>query len=351
MTERPPARDGATETSGKGTVECVPYRPSMRSDLAALWSELFSEQRNFQPMTPERWRDRIELANRGEAFEPELFRVAFDGSRPVGFIHGGIWEGPFLSSLVPENDPQSGGFSAMGYVALVGVDVEWRRRGVGTALIDSLRAAIGRLREPGLPLVVDGRAYNAFYGNFFAPRPPLWGTTEGVAVEHRNVDARAFLESVGFRVEREAVSLTMAPAEYRAAPRQAYEPEIPIEVVEDDDYQAILGARGGAAFPYPNASHSWVAIHERTQIGCLIAYPFDETARESKRWGIHSLEVSPEHRGRGVARQVLARAVEFWEARGVEEVEALVLPEESPGAQQLYATFGFEEAARWWVFA
>ncbi len=343
------SRPGDSETD-RAQCECVAYRTSMREGLVAVWNDAFGSRRNFLPMDIDRWKDRIELANQGDAFEPELFRVALVDGSPVGFVHGGIWEGEFLTSLVPDNDPSAGGFGAMGHLSLIGVATTHRRRRIGSALLDSLRDTIGVLREPGLPLVVDGRVFNAFYGNFFAPRPPLWGTTEGVAVAADDDASRAFLENVGFKVDQIAQSLVTDPRIPRDATRQAYEPELDIEVVEDDDYQAILGSQGGTSFPYPNQSHSWVAIHDRVQIGYLIAFPFEE-GPEEKRWGIYSLEVEPKHRGRGVARRLMSRAMEFWRERGVTEVEALVLPDESPGAGRLYASAGFESAAEWLIFA
>ena len=67
----------------------------------------------------------------------------------------------------------------MGYLALIAVRSGERRRGVGARLLSSLRDTLdGR---GGAGLRADGRAYNGFYGNYFAPLAPFWGTTEGVA--------------------------------------------------------------------------------------------------------------------------------------------------------------------------
>ncbi|MCA8961997.1 MAG: GNAT family N-acetyltransferase [Planctomycetes bacterium] len=336
-----------TDESASTDLEIVSYRASMRDAMVTLWNELFHEQRNFVPMTREIWRARIELANAGEAFEPELLRVAWRDGRAVGFAHGGIWEGEFLRSLLPESSDDHE-LSVVGHLSLIGVAIDQRGRGLGTRLLASLKSSIELLRGPGRRMVIDGRVYNPFYGNFFAPRPPLWGTTEGAAVPRDDLAARGFLESCGFRAERWAWSVVADPREGELPDEVC---DVELELAAETNYQAILETPDGTPYPFPNASRTWVASHGGQQIGSLVVYPFAEAdPAASERWGIHALEVATPYRGRGVATRLLGAAMDQWRRAGVREVEALVLPEESPGARRLYAKFGFRDVAEWCIF-
>lgn len=331
------------------TWECEAYTTAHRGELVRLWNGVFEGERHFEPMTRATWRDRIERANEGEEFDPDALWVAIDGGRAIGFAHGGLWEGEFLRHLLPENHPERGGHSAVAYLAMIAVDPAHRRRGVGRSLVEHLHRSLADRVGAEIPLLADGRAFNPFYGNFFSPRPVPWGTPEGPAVKRDDAGTVAFFEALGFR--RDSAALTVELDLRDRVPQRAPTPQadgvhFEGEIVTEDDYQPILGSSGGNAYPFPNRSRTWVAVDGMEQVGCLIAYPFSD----DRCWAIYSLEVQPSHRGRGVGRALLHAGIEELVSRSASHLEALVLPDEAPGAYHLYRSFQFQEVESWWVF-
>lgn len=325
---------------------CEPYSTSHRGEVVRLWNRVFEDEPRFRPLTRALWRERVEQANAGEEFDPDLLWVAIREGRMVGFVHGGVWTGEFLRQLLPDNRSDSGGHDAVGYLAMVGVDPEARRQGVATSLVRALSGALRERHGEATPLLLDGRAFNPFYGNFYAPRPVLWGTPEGPAVRRSNEAADLFLRAQGFHPESGALTLRAELSECPSpGSAQALGRSLSVEVCVEPDYQPVLGSNRGNAYPFPNESATWLAIADEAQVGALIAYPCSD-----RTWAIFSLEVESAYRGRGVGRHLLHRCITALKERGVSSLEALVLPEESPGALHLYQSFRFQEVESWWVF-
>lgn len=335
-------------------MKIVPYRKGLRGDLIEAWNRIFATRRNFVPMTRTSWRDRIEAASGQPSFEPRLFRLAVDGTTVIGFVHGGFWEDEFLATLAPEQEGLDAQTTCLGVLTMIGVIPERRRAGVGTALLQSLRDEMGKLRDPTIALRADGRVYNPYYGNFFAPAPPPWGTTEGVSVLASDAATRGFFSARGFHEAHTALSLVMDPRRLTSETPPVDDVQRPLacEIVEEDDYQPILGSPTGIAFSHENLSHTWVAVHGDVQVGTIIAYPFAAAAPSAPvtRWAIYSLEVEPQYRGCGIARQLLWCALRHFRALAMEEVETLVIPQQSPAALRLYRSAGFREAEAWIVY-
>ncbi|MFN0060185.1 MAG: GNAT family N-acetyltransferase [Planctomycetota bacterium] len=333
-------------------MKIVSYRKGLRGDLVEAWNRIFATRRNFVPMTRTSWRDRIEAASGQASFESRLFRLAVDGATVIGFVHGGFWENEFLATLAPEQGSVAAQTTCLGMLTMIAVVPERRRTGIGTALLESLRAEMGKLRDPAIVLRADGRVYNPYYGNFFAPAPPPWGTTEGVSVLASDVATRGFFSARGFHEAHTALSLVMDPRRLMSETPPIDDVERPLscEIVEEDDYQPILGSATGIAFSHENLSHTWVAVHGDVQVGTIIAYPLAAAGKPATRWAIYSLEVEPQYRGCGIARQLLWSALRHLRALAIEEVETLVIPQQSPAALRLYRSAGFREAEAWIVY-
>lgn len=333
--------------------EFVEYRPTYRSELIQLWNRVFEGRRHAVPLDRTRWSQAIDRPE----LEPAYFRIALVDGRVAGFAHGGIWDGAFLECYRPEEP------SVMGYLAMIAVDPEFRRQGLGRLLVRSLGETIqtreqDRLGEHRVRIEADGRMFNPYYGNGLAPRPPLWGTTEGVAVPIDDTETRCFFGALGFEEEVEAVSLTLDLASVAPLSGEPFDAEL--EIVTDHDYLAELGTNRGSTFGETNRSRTWVAAKSSTQLASLVAFPMTAPARraagaqtdrsgEASRWGIHSVEVSPEARGMGLGSHLLRRFLSDLRDEGVSQVETLALPEESSAAWRLYDSAGFREVARWVV--
>ncbi|MEM7164951.1 MAG: GNAT family N-acetyltransferase [Planctomycetota bacterium] len=311
------------------------YRSVDRPALIQLWNDVFREQRHFLPMTEQLWRERIErtLDSGGgdTAFEPELLRVAHDDQQVVGFAHGGEWHEAWCRALFPGTR-----LRAAGYLACIAVTPAARRSGVGRGLVASLRATIDQRAGASVPLRVDGRMFNPYYGNGRAPTAPLWGTPEGLAVAAGDAAMRAFLADCGFLEHQTAVALAATPSAGRASQR------CKIEV--RDDCSPVLGTDLTEPFLETNRSRTWLALRDGEAAGALVAYPLS-----GRVWGIHSLQVHPDHEGSGLGSALISRLLSDL-VEVADSVEVLTLPEESPGALHLYSKAGFQPVADWLIF-
>jgi len=329
----------------------VEYSVPRRDAVIALWNRVFQAMRNFVPFDRARFRARIEdlsIPGGGDAFagsgplrfDPRHFRIALDGDEAVGIVHGGTWEDEFLARLLP-----GGKRARVGTLLVIAVDPAHRRRGIGRALLADLVATLGRTSGVEGPLRADGRGFNPFYGNFFAPLPPPWGTPEGIALPAEDAAGRAFFRALGFR--EEAVAATRLGI-LDDRPRFAREIPAALVVEEVADWQPILGTDDGVAFPLANDSRTWILREGDHQRAALVAYPLRP---DGSRWGIHSFEVESARRGEGLGRLLLEYSLAAIAARGAKEVEALAIPAEAPEADRLYEKLGFATAAQWVVLA
>ncbi len=317
----------------------VPFESVLRSGVVALWNEIFAVRRNFRPLTVETFRARIEECRASPTFRADHFLVALDGAQAVGFAHGGLWEPWFAARLFPAAAPA-------GYLAVIGVAAARRRQGIGSALLVALRSAV--VRGSG-SFVADGRSFNPFYGNFHTPLPPLWGTTEGLAIPEDDGATNAFFLRAGFRTAARAVSLRI---ELRDGARQP-PPELPVALRVLDDYVPGLGTTLGLSFPIANSSRTWVVDGDGVQLGYLCAYPFSDSKRarqEPVPWGIHSVEVTKAARGRGLGAHLVGAFLAWLRERRAPWAEVLAVPEESPEAVRLYERAGFRAEAAWTIY-
>ena len=96
-----------------------------------------------------------------------------------------------------------------------------------------------------------------------------------------------------------------------------------------DDFEAVLSVRGYRGF---------VAREAETLAGYAVAMVIADEAT------LANIATLPEHRGKGVAKALLAHALDDCRKRGASEC-FLEARESNAAARKLYASFGFTEVA------
>jgi L-amino acid N-acyltransferase YncA len=94
------------------------------------------------------------------------------------------------------------------------------------------------------------------------------------------------------------------------------------------------------------ASHLWLVAEEDDQV-VGYAYAARFHPRAAYRWSVEaSIYLSPDARGRGIGKALLADLLERLRAMGFVNVfGGTALP--NPASERLLESFGFKEAARW----
>jgi len=98
----------------------------------------------------------------------------------------------------------------------------------------------------------------------------------------------------------------------------------------------------------------WISLGPREDYSKLQRSPVMKPVDDQYVWSIVCFVVPSEHRRRGVARALLAGAIEYARKRGVRLLEAYPIDKAEPsagdsswfGSQTMYDAEGFEEVAR-----
>jgi len=91
-----------------------------------------------------------------------------------------------------------------------------------------------------------------------------------------------------------------------------------------------------------------LAFADDAAIGIAVCFAGFSTFRARPLLNIHDLAVLPEYRGKGVGRALLQAAEDYARRQGCCRLTLEVL-ENNAGAQALYRSFGFDDAARFLV--
>lgn len=321
------------------SIKCRPFDESDKGPLATLWNDTFKDMRNFMPVSEDVLNKYI-FHNRNaiEAFDPGGFIVAEKDGEIVGFVHAGVRNETFCKTAYPD---WPGG--SEGYVGMIAVAAPARRNGVGTALMNAAKKYLyGTTR-----IIVDGQCLNPFYGNSAGPAPALWGTTEGASVPSGDQAVRALFDKFGFEKRYTAVSMELNLSSFKKTPvklpdgftsfsenKSMPAPGAPVDLKVplngDFDFEAVavesggIVAAAGSRFPMKGVNDSKDAIYE--------------------------IKVLPDFRSRGLGSYIINELIKSAEARGATVMEVLTVPDLSPGAEELYAAFGFKEAAKWDIY-
>lgn len=317
------------------TSDIVSYRDELLPAVVRFWNGNFSDRLNFFNVTEDLFRIRVvERRTAIESFDPAGLLLAVENNDVVGMIHAGIQPEEFCRAV----DGNWGGGSR-GYVALICVDRDRRRRGIGKRLWD--RAMEYLAGTAGI--IVDGQCLNMFYGNSDAPIAPFWGTPEGISILWNDDATRNFLAQRGFQPRFRAIHLRMSLNDVKTS-----SPPTGIDLSIIDNRIPILGASPDEASPVPAEFRAFVALRGGAVVSSLIVYRLAEVAPDA--YAIYEMQTLDAFQGKGIGRSVLAAAMRDMMRSGGTSCQVLTVPDLSPAAEAFYRNSGFTPIAEWAIY-
>jgi GNAT superfamily N-acetyltransferase len=185
------------------------FAPEDLDPLVAFWNRAFAGRRNFSPLAAVDFQDRVlDCA----AFDPAglilawhtVGHTAAQTTTLVGMVH---------AFRPPPASPAYAGWGRHHTLALIYVEPEMRRQGIGERL---LRAAENWLYY--CPVFVASQAQPC-YGALEAPRPPFFGSTQRMGIAAGESELIRFLAHRGYRAHDPGeISLRLAHLGTRAQP-------------------------------------------------------------------------------------------------------------------------------------
>jgi GNAT superfamily N-acetyltransferase len=322
-----------------------PFQPVDLPVLVDFWNRVFADRHNFAPITPAEFQSRILAC---PAFDPQGLILAWrhtpdQPAALIGFVHA--LRPPPATAIYGRVTPAH-------HLAMLMVDPAHRRQGIGSRL---LQAAENWLYY--CPIQVGGHAQPC-YGTLEGPRPPFFGSTQGMTVSVHDRDLLGFLSRRNYRVEDPGdVSLRLALASVPAsAPTLPDLTSLGLRLVVVDENHPFTGhepegrAEYGVWPPAPDAPYvGYLLVDEQAMLhGHLYWYPM----RRAGWAAIGGFWVAPACRGQGLGRALLGRALYDLahphapkpEYHTVEVQTHLVL---HARATALYQQHGFDMTTAW----
>lgn len=306
------------------------YRPALLPAVVKFWNDSFRQKRNFWPVTPRLFRERVITS---PDFDPDGFIVARRGRQVVGLIHVGERAGVSLN----------GRRSRQGYVALFYVAPEERRKGVGNTL---WHLGLDRLRRSHQVLL--GFSFNPFYGTAWGPSPPFWGSPFGIGVEWRDGASQKFFARKGFAPRQKAVQMSLDVAEAPWADPEAVRATFR-RLGLDLETAARTWIDLGKPLPRPAKVGESVAALSKGRVVAFQSYYPMQVVRPGLYY-LNSAVVQGGFERKPVWKPLLRAAVDRMRALGAKSCEVLLFPETSEESYRLYVEAGFVRAAEWAVY-
>ncbi len=305
-----------------------PFRPSDLPALVALWNRCFADSPNFITLTEADFLRRVGTV---PGFDPARLLLATEGSDLLGYVHYGprleYWEGDSLRTV-----PAEGHIYAL--VAPPGA----------TELLQTLLEVAGqRLTEEGAQRVL-------LYPSWVCGTQSMYNGVAGAYEMPGLSDTRTDLLTVA-----EAAGFTSV-AEYGT-------PELPLaEALARPDLQAERARLEGLAAQwrlhpqlrglrpifFPNRRA--VTLLRNGEIVAMTAFgPWEEYIRHYGRplFGITSVQVDQDWRGRGLGKLVMLLALEAAQQAGAEAVHLHVYRSNVPAWNLYHKALGFQPKWTW----
>ncbi|MHC4605991.1 MAG: GNAT family N-acetyltransferase [Planctomycetota bacterium] len=321
------------------------YRADLLPQIVAFWNRVFADRRNFFPIDEKTFLERIvEKKTAVEQFRPDGFLMAVRGDRVAGILHAGRNPEAVCRVLNPE---WPGG--EQGYVALVAVDKQDRRKGIGTELWRLGQEFFANAAQ----VVVDGQCLNPFYGNSEGPFTPLWGTPEGISVLWSDGETRGFFARRGYAPRYKGVHMQLDVGSVAVQPVDRIETDLRARGME---VRSVVDAHPEPGKSLEDAGEraggllyeALTAVEGKRVAAVLTTYPMMEL--EPGRHAIYEAVVHEDYRERGLGRLMLELAIERMRAQASEKCDVLTIPDVSEAAYRLYESVGFKPVEEWAIY-
>jgi ribosomal protein S18 acetylase RimI-like enzyme len=319
--------------------DLVAYNQQYLPALVTFWNRTFGDHLNAIAVDETLLRARVfDKRTDLEQFEPSNFIMAVRDGVVLGVIHFGRRAEDLCRAIWPD---WSGG--SQGYIALLGVLPEERKKGIGDAL---WHRAMKELKSVSR-IDVDGQCISPFYGNSEGPFTPLFGTPEGISIPANDTDTHRFLGKRGYRPEYQGIHLrkTLDGSSAEIPERGDVAVHIFNEAYPDIDAPLGSTARYMSEFNFRVVT----AVRGEDVIGIVGLYPMAELG--VGRWAIYETLVSESARGEGIGGLLVKTAIRHAaEVEKATTLDVLTLPEVSGPALKMYRKLGFIDVETWSVF-
>jgi mycothiol synthase len=179
-------------------------------------------------------------------------------------------------------------------------------------------------------------------------------------VDIRDSAAKAFVEGMGLRMNRDGVRMEWAP---RPLPEVSLSPGYRLRTYKAGDEEEWANLINRSYATTPNGTdytaekvlENWVntpcfmpdgsffVTHRGSMVGCFMAWR--EVNEGPRRGRLHWLAVDPDHRRRGIAKFLTVRVISHLQAKGLTSI-FLDTGHNLPVAMHMYRKMGFVETPR-----
>jgi len=326
-------------------VSFVSFKPGVLSEIVTFWNEVFSHKRNAYPVTKGLYRRRIVER---QAFDEEGLILALAEGDVVGLVHA--------VKPVPSDLPiyETRRCQDNGSIAVLIIAPEWRRKGVGTALLARAEAYLGRHLHAGRTIYV-GDYDVPLYHTLEGPRQPFWGDTEIMGIARDNRTLIEFLAQRGYSaVNREGQEVTMeASLSQRERPDRPPLEELGLREVTVSDEKPWPGRIGwyrredlrgyvhGRFGPY---RHQVIALVRDDVLTSHVEwYPMHQEGRV----GLFDFQVAENDRAQGLGSYLLDKSLWAMAGQGYRTVELHTNTKKNALAYGMYLRRDFDVVESW----
>lgn len=301
--------------------------------IAEFWNRSFSSRRMFRPLTAEYFRVRI--MGRA-AFDPRGLFIARADGNIVGLA-------------------QTPGTGKKAYLSLLYVAPEFRRTGIGTALLGMVEPRLKKAEEVRAAAVVMDPVYGAGFDDagsnglrtraqWDGPRFSLWGSSEGIGVPVSDYETTNFLLKRGFALADTDFSMRIEgiqPGRFEKKTEMAAGGRrFRIHLLEN-------------AYSWRSTPYHYEIPHRDLQLFCgrqvvgdLLWYKWDDSTAV-----LFEFQILRQARGLGLGRVMLSCALADMAEAGCAACELNTGSRRNARAVRVYRNAGFRVAEAWQTYA
>lgn len=331
---------GDDRTEEGSILEIKAFDESYIPGIVSLWNRSCTDEMPYKPFTAESFRKKfIENTN----FEDEGTFVGVEDDEVIGFANG-LYLKEFLPGQTHENTP--------GYLTFVLVKKEFRRRGYGSALLESVERFLRAIGKKKAQVI------------FFNPINLEWyipGT--GNRHDHPNAPGAdidgpgfEFLLAKGYTVRTKEVSLHLDLEEFRLGEKAAAKiDELKAKGVEISYYDSRIHHSLDELFDALRNEDWRKGVKDNLQLplvvasdqGKIVAFAGPIKVQESGRGWFVGVGTHPEYEGRGIGTSVYLTLLDGFKRHGA-KFSTIFTGIENP-ALKMYDRAGYSKVKTWAV--